>query len=74
MFEISSLRNRFHKNNYGKMCTLCALMRTFPPGEPREHFLGELRVIQNFIKDNMTESVDMLECIFEIIAKKLKMK
>jgi len=56
------------------MRTSCALMRKFPPGEPREHSLGEVRVTQNFIKDNMTESVDMLECIFEIIAKKLKMK
>ena len=47
-----------------------------PPGEPREHRLGEVRPkkFDYFIKDKMTGRVDVLWHIIEKIAKKVKNK
>ena len=46
------------------------------PGEPQEQRLGEVwpypRATQNFKKDEMNGRVDILELIFEKIAKKIK--
>ena len=51
-----------------------------PPGEHQEQHLGDVRpkkfelATQNIIKDKMTVRVNILWCIFEKIAKKLKIK
>ena len=51
-----------------------------PPGEPREHHLGDVLPkkfelhTQNFIKYKMTRRVDTRKRIFEKIANKLKIK